>query len=77
MSLAVSSTTVNSSLLACVIYEAGELLLDLEFRNGAIYRYLDVPEVVHQALLAAESKGNYFNHQIRNCFHCHCIRRSR
>jgi hypothetical protein len=40
----------------------------LEFRDGAIYRYFDVPAAVYNDLLAADSKGSYFNKQIRGRF---------
>ena len=42
--------------------------LDLEFRSGAIYRYLEVPARTYRELLRAESKGGYFNQHLRNRF---------
>ena len=57
---------VDSSLLATVAYEGGQKMLQLEFRTGAIYRYFDVAAAVHQGLLAADSKGSYFNCEIRD-----------
>jgi hypothetical protein len=45
-----------------------EAILDLEFRSGAIYRYFAVPPAVVEGLLAAQSKGVYFNTYIRNHF---------
>jgi hypothetical protein len=67
---------VNSSLLANVSYDAGQSVLQLELRDGAIYRYLDVPPVIYEGLLAAESKGSYFNREVRDCFRYARIRRS-
>jgi len=43
--------------------------LQLWFRNGTIYQYLDVPPDIFESLLAAESKGQYFNRHIRDQFH--------
>jgi len=40
-------------------------LLQLEFRSRAVYRYFGIPAAVHEALLAAPSKGSYFNQAIR------------
>ncbi len=37
-------------------------------RNGASYRYFVVPPAVVAALIAAESKGAYFNCHIRGRF---------
>ncbi len=45
-------------------------MLEIEFRSGAIYRYLDVPEDIFRSLLAAASKGNYFGKSIRDKFRC-------
>lgn len=60
-------TLVVSSLLAWVAYSR-DATLELAFRNGARYAYFTVPPAVVQGLLAAESKGAYFNEQIRNRF---------
>jgi hypothetical protein len=58
---------VVSSMLASVAYST-DATLDLEFRSGATYRYFDVPQTVFQGLIAAESKGAYFNRNLRNRF---------
>jgi len=61
----VKITPVESSTLASVGYDESRDLLQLEFRSRALYRYFAVPAVVHEALLAATSKGRYFNQAIR------------
>lgn len=58
---------VSSSLLAVVAY-SNHASLDLTFRNGAVYRYFDVPPSVFEQLINAESKGFFFNRAIRNRF---------
>jgi hypothetical protein len=60
-------TVVVSSVLASMRY-SNEAILELEFRTGAIYRYVAVPPAVVEGLIAAESKGAYFNRYIRNHF---------
>ena len=59
--------SVVSSLLASMAYSI-EAILDLEFRSGAIDRYFAVPPAVVEGPIAAESKGAYFNHHVRDCF---------
>jgi len=59
---------VESTTLAAVAYDAGGELLQLEFRDRAIYQYFGVPAEVHDALLRAPSKGEYFNRVIRGHF---------
>jgi hypothetical protein len=72
---AVATTTVESALLASVTYDVRESTLRLGFCDGSIYLYFAVCEAIHQDLLAADSKGFYFNRQIRNRFRYTCLRR--
>ena len=65
---------VNSTLIANVVYDMAGSLLEVEFRDGAIYQYSAVPEAVYQVLIAADSKGAYFNRQIRNHFRYRRVR---
>jgi len=60
---------VDSSLLTSVAYSTDDQTLDLKFRSGIAYRYFDVPTTVVDGLLAAESKGTYFNRYLRDRFH--------
>jgi hypothetical protein len=60
-------TAVVSSLLSSMGYSI-DTTLELEFRSGAIYRYFAVPHAVFRGRIAAESKGTYFNHHVRNRF---------
>ena len=59
---------VESSTLATVAYDEARQLLQLEFCSGTVYQYFSVPSAVHQALIAAPSKGRYFNEAIRGRF---------
>ncbi|HEY3744386.1 MAG TPA: KTSC domain-containing protein [Bryobacteraceae bacterium] len=43
-------------------------ILEIEFQSDMIYQYLDVPSVVHNELLEAESTGQYFNREIRDTY---------
>ena len=61
-------TAVESSALATVTYVESQEVLQLEFRSREVYEYLGVPTELHQALLAAISKGAYFNQAIRPWF---------
>lgn len=60
-------TALESSVLATAAYTTDQTLM-LEFRSGALYRYFAVPSGVFHALLVAESKGAYFNRNIRDRF---------
>lgn len=41
-------------------------VLDIEFNDKSVYRYLEVPEAVWNEFTSASSKGGYFNKNIRN-----------
>ena len=59
---------LQSSSLNAATYQEQSALLELEFRSGAVYRYMGVPAQLYLELLQAESKGRYFNQHIRNRF---------
>ena len=46
--------------------DSGEL--DITFTSGKTYRYLEVPAEIYDGLLDAESKGEYFNDNIKDAF---------
>ena len=56
---------VESSALATVGYSKKLRALEIEFRNGAIYRYLDVAPDVYEGLLHAQSKARFYDDNIR------------
>lgn len=59
---------VDSSSVISVGYNAGTMILEIEFVSGKVYRYFDVPNSVHANLMNAESKGRFFNAHIRDRF---------
>jgi hypothetical protein len=59
---------VESTTLAALGYDDVRDILYLEFHSRAIYSYFGVPRPVYEALLAAPSKGSYFNQAIRGAF---------
>jgi hypothetical protein len=49
-------------------YDQKSQVLEVEFQSGVIYRYLDIPPALYKALWEAESKGRYFNSEIRDIY---------
>lgn len=66
----IARTRVDSMSLASLGYSRDHHILEVEFRNGGIYRFFMVPIEVYDELLAAPSKGAHFNRAIRNRFPC-------
>jgi hypothetical protein len=63
-----NSWAINSSALTAAAYDDERRALQVEFRDGTVYQYFDVPRKDYQDLCQAESKGLYFNRHIRNRF---------
>ena len=59
---------IESASFVSVGYSAEQSLLEVEFRDGAVYRFFDVPASCFQQLLTSDSRGRYFNSSIRNRF---------
>jgi hypothetical protein len=61
---------VSSSNLASVGYNPGTETLEVEFKNGHIYEYYNLPQVMFDQLMQAPSIGKFFNANIRNAYAC-------
>lgn len=61
---------VSSSNIASVGYDAALHILEVEFLNGSLYHYLNVPQIEYDALMAASSHGTYLNAHIKPHYPC-------
>src|SRR5881396_3285798 len=59
---------VHATAIAKVGYSKRRRILEIEFVNGAIYRYLDVPASVYRALMSAQSKARYYDVNIKGTY---------
>lgn len=59
---------VRSSSVASVGYDPASFVLEIEFKNGGVYHYLQVPVAAHRLLLQATSIGEYVNTIIKPRF---------
>jgi hypothetical protein len=62
--------SVESSVIRSIEYDDEEQALLITFTSGLAYRYEAVPEVEYDALLAAASKGVFFNERIKDLYPC-------
>jgi len=65
---------VQSTAIAKVGYSKRRHILEIEFVNGAIYRYLDVAPSVYHDLMLADSKARFYDANIRRHYHSVMIR---
>ena len=60
---------VDSTVVASIGYDFKLEILEIEFHfQHAVYQYEDVPSDIWEEFKAAESKGKYFNQQIRHTY---------
>jgi hypothetical protein len=59
---------VDSSSLRSIGYDRSTRALEVEFLNGTVYRYHDVPAELWTAFRGAASKGQFFQHRVREQF---------
>ncbi|WP_255197763.1 KTSC domain-containing protein [Halorarius litoreus] len=67
-------TPVSSSNLSSVGYDADTQTLEIEFNDGSVYQYSNVPTNIYEGLISAPSHGKYFHRNIRDSFNYTQIR---
>lgn len=61
-------TTVNSGFIYDITYTPETQDLAITMLNNKVYTYHDVDENTYNALMASDSKGSFYNAQIKNNF---------
>ncbi len=56
---------LDSLSVASAGYDAASRVLEVEFRNGGVYQYLDVPGDEYLEFREADSKGGFLNREIK------------
>jgi hypothetical protein len=56
---------VQSTAVAKVGYSKRRNILEIEFLNGAVYRYLDVPPAIYRGLMSAGSKAQFYDFNVK------------
>lgn len=59
---------VDSSTVLSIGYEPTTSTLEVEFKNGGLYQYYNVPEPIFQDLMAADSKGKFLHVYIKPAY---------
>ncbi|MFB6071144.1 MAG: KTSC domain-containing protein [Halanaeroarchaeum sp.] len=60
--------SVESSIIESVGYDPDEEVLEIEFKEGGVYRYREVPESVYRGLLSVDSHGSYHAEHIKHSY---------
>jgi hypothetical protein len=59
---------VTSSNVDSVGYDIGTQTLEVEFKNGYVYQYFDVPETIYQQMINADSAGKFLINNIKGVY---------
>lgn len=59
-------TTVTSTDIRSIGYDADSQMLEVEFNTGAVYQYSGVPSAENDGIMSADSKGKYLHANIKN-----------
>ena len=60
--------TVAPSKVATIGYDRPTQTLEVEFVNGSVYQYYNVPEQMHERIMSAPSKGGFLYAHIRDSY---------
>lgn len=60
--------TPESSNISSFSYEESNQVLRVEFKNGSLYDYFDIPEFVFNEMKNAGSKGQYLADNIKGTY---------
>lgn len=59
---------VSSSNIATIGYDEQSETLEVEFLDGSVYQYFNVPSEIHEGLMAASSHGSYLNTHVKGMY---------
>ena len=68
-------TPVKSSNISSVGYDFEAQKLQVEFKNGGVFNYHDVPISAYTALMESPSIGKYFHDNIKNGYVCSKVKK--
>ncbi len=68
---------LDSTLVEAAGYDMAMEELEVIFTSGRTYRYVQVPRRIYEALLAADSKGQFMHAQVLGVYPCYEVVRRR
>lgn len=59
---------VSSSSIESVGYDSNSATLEVEFKNGGVYQYYEVPDHTYDEFVSSDSLGKYLHYSIKNAY---------
>lgn len=60
--------SVSSSNISSIGYDVDSQTLEIEFLNGSVYQYFDIPQHVYSGIMNAGSHGEYLAQNIKGAY---------
>lgn len=60
--------TPESTNIARFKYDEKSFVLFVEFKNGSVYQYFDIPQGIFEQMMAAPSKGQFLAQSIKGLY---------
>jgi len=70
-------TKVKSSIIKTLGYDKEALLLEVEFHNSEVHRFINIPVNIFENMMKSPSKGAYFIQNISNNYPRRYIRKKK
>lgn len=64
---------ISSTMASAMGYDKQRKILQIEFNSGSVYQYADVEIETWQCFLNSDSKGKFFNKEIKGHYPSHCL----
>jgi hypothetical protein len=62
---AMNRDNVASSNVRSIGYDVATATLEVEFLNGGVYQYYNVPQFMYEQMMSAASKGQFLNTYVK------------
>jgi hypothetical protein len=66
--------SVQSTAIAKVGYSKRHHILEIEFVNGAVYRYFDVSATIYRDLMSSQSKAGFYDSNVKRHYRSVLVR---
>ena len=56
------------TVITSIGYDSSAETLEIEFKDGGVYQYYNVPDIIHEQFMESESKGKFLHANILDEF---------
>jgi len=64
----ITRNSVQSTNVISVGYDETSQTLEVEYKDGSVYQYYNVPEAIYEQLMVSPSIGKFIHQNIKNAY---------